>query len=468
MVFSSITFLFYFLPCVLVLYYLVPSSMKNLILFFSSLFFYAWGEPVYVSIMLFSTVLDYCCGRLIEKFRGRKLDKFILLLSICTNLGMLGIFKYNGMITRIIYRIFHYTVHFHLALPVGISFYTFQTMSYTIDVYRGKVPAQKNIVNFGTFVSLFPQLIAGPIVRYEEIAKELTGRSHSKDQFADGIRRFVCGLAKKVLLANNIGMLWETISDRCIHGQGSVCMAWIGLIAYGFQVYYDFSGYSDMAIGLGSMFGFHFPDNFRYPFCAKNITDFWRRWHMTLGGWFRDYVYIPLGGNRCGKFRQIVNIFIVWFLTGLWHGASWNFVFWGLYFGMLLFLEKTILLRVLNKLPGIVQHGYASFLITISWVLFAFPDRGNLFKYFSVMFGRGNVPVLNQECLYLVISYVTVLILCIFGAGPFMKNMYEKAKGKLPVWSITTVELGAIMMAMLVCMIYLVSSTYNPFLYFRF
>lgn len=287
--------------------------MKNLILFFVSLFFYAWGEPVYVSIMLFSTVLDYCCGRLIEKFRGRKLDKLILLLSICTNLGMLGIFKYNGMITRTIYRIFHYTVHFHLALPVGISFYTFQTMSYTIDVYRGKVPAQKNIINFGTFVSLFPQLIAGPIVRYEEIAKELTERSHSKEQFADGIRRFVCGLAKKVLLANNIGMLWETVSDRCIHGQGSVCMAWIGLLTYGFQVYYDFSGYSDMAIGLGSMFGFHFPDNFRYPFCAKSITDFWRRWHMTLGGWFRDYVYIPLGGNRCGKFRQIVNIFIVWF-----------------------------------------------------------------------------------------------------------------------------------------------------------
>lgn len=469
MVFSSITFLFYYLPVMLLVYYIAPKAWKNGILFLGSLIFYAWGEPVYVGIMIFSSLLDYCCGRGVEKFRGRAGAKIFLLISICVNLGMLGFFKYSGMAARFLDRLTGLSISVpSLALPIGISFYTFQTMSYTIDVYRGKFDAQKNFISFGAYVSLFPQLIAGPIVRYETIAAELENRVCTPEKFAYGIRRFICGLMKKVLLANNIGMLWETVSESCLNGQGSVLMGWFGLIAYGFQIYYDFSGYSDMAIGLGSMFGFTFPENFDHPFCADSITDFWRRWHMTLGGWFRDYVYIPLGGSRKGKMRQMCNLFIVWFLTGLWHGASWNFVSWGLYFGVLLVFEKVFLLKVLQRLPAMIGHIYAVAAITFSWVLFAFTATDKRMQFLSILTGTGGVSFIDQETLYLLTSYAGIMILCILFTGPWMGKLCRWLQKKVASWVYSLVEIPLIFAGLGLCVTYLISSTYNPFLYFRF
>ena len=385
MVFSSLTFLFWFLPGVLSAYFLFPQKAKNTVLFVSSLLFYAWGEPVYVGLMLFSTVLDYCCGLTVEKYRGTVRAKIGLFVSVITNLSLLCFFKYADLLISTLSHILGSTFPLlNLPLPIGISFYTFQTMSYTIDVYRGDARAQKNILSFGAYVSLFPQLVAGPIIRYQTIADQLEERTHSFDKFGAGVRRFICGLGKKVLLANNIGLLWNTISTA---DSLTFVSAWLGIIAFGFQVYFDFSGYSDMAIGLGKMFGFEFSENFNYPYCSKSVTEFWRRWHISLGLWFRDYVYIPLGGNRKGLILQLRNIAIVWLLTGFWHGAAWNYVLWGVFYGVLLIFEKLFLLDILKKAPLLVGHIYTLLCISISWVLFAFETPKKIRTFLHAMSG---------------------------------------------------------------------------------
>ena len=371
--FSSLPFLFGFLPITLVIYFAVPLRWRNLALLLASLVFYGWGEPVYISIMVLSILIDYTHGLLVEKYRSRnKLARWFVAESVLLNLGLLGFFKYWDFFAANLSLIPGISIPaLGLPLPIGISFFTFQTMSYTIDVYRGEAKAQKNIINFGAYVTLFPQLIAGPIVRYQTVADELEHRECTADLFADGVKRFACGVGKKVLLANNIGLLWEAASAQAAP---TVLTAWLGVIAYGFQIYFDFSGYSDMAIGLGRMLGFRFLENFNYPFLADSITDFWRRWHISMGTWFRDYVYIPLGGNKGGLAKQLRNIAIVWLLTGFWHGASWNFVLWGVYFGVLLVAEKLFLLRWLKKLPNPLRHIYALVLVTMSWTFFAFTD----------------------------------------------------------------------------------------------
>lgn len=467
MVFSSLLFLFRFLPIVLVLYFLSPRKLRNTILFLASLVFYSWGEPVYVCIMLFSTIVDYHNGRKVDEYleKGdKKRAKGYLIADVAINLSILGFFKYGDFIIQNINSIFQTQIPLmNLPLPIGISFYTFQTMSYTIDVYRRVAKVQKNIISFGTYVALFPQLIAGPIVQYKDIAKELNHRTEDKDQFAYGIMVFISGLGKKVLLANNIGLLWNAVSSY----KGSeltVLTAWLGALAYAFQIYFDFSGYSDMAIGLGSMFGFKFPKNFYYPYESKSITEFWRRWHISLGSWFREYVYIPLGGNRRGFGIQIRNIVIVWLLTGIWHGASWNFVLWGAYFGVLLIIEKIFLLKYLKRLPSIVQHGYTLFFVLISWVIFAFEDLGSIGSYLKAMFGLNGVGLYNENSLYLLYTNVWVLLILIIGSTQIPKKLAEKYITD----RLFMLKIGFIMGVFLVSVAYLVDASYNPFLYFRF
>ncbi|MBQ5760955.1 MAG: MBOAT family protein, partial [Clostridia bacterium] len=348
MIFSSPLFLVLYLPLVLGIYYISPRRLKNLMLFMASLLFYGWGEPVYVSLMIFSTIVDYTHGMMVDKHRGTKKARYWLMSSILINLSLLGVFKYSGFVVSSLNSLLGTAIPVPaLALPIGISFYTFQTMSYTIDVYRGDAPVQKDIIAFGTYVALFPQLIAGPIVRYLDVAEQMKGRTHSVDKFGEGASRFVCGLSKKVLLANTFGQIWEIM----LNGPRSLVGAWLGIICYALQIYFDFSGYSDMAIGLGKMLGFDFIENFNYPYISRSITEFWRRWHMSLGTWFREYVYIPLGGNRKGPRRQILNMLVVWLATGIWHGAGWNFLFWGLYYFLFLMIEKLFLLKHLNRIP---------------------------------------------------------------------------------------------------------------------
>ena len=464
MLFSSIPFLFYFLPCVFVLYFLVPMRWKNTVLLLASLFFYAWGEPKFVVFMLASIVQGYVLARLVEKYRAdRRRAKLFLTLSLVFSLGLLGYCKYADFFLSG----FNALTGLHIpllrvALPIGISFYTFQTMSYTIDVYRGEAKAQKNIINFGAYVTLFPQLIAGPIVRYQTVADELEHRDCAADLFADGVKRFACGIGKKVLLANNIGLLWEAASAQAAP---TVLTAWLGVIAYGFQIYFDFSGYSDMAIGLGRMLGFRFLENFNYPFLADSITDFWRRWHISMGTWFRDYVYIPLGGNKGGLAKQLSNIAIVWLLTGFWHGASWNFVLWGVYFGILLVLEKLFLLRWLKRLPAVLRHIYALVLVTISWTLFAFTDIGAGFAWLKAMFFG---TLFDSGSLYLLLTYGPMLVICALAATPLGKRCYEKLNSRLGPRALTVVDCGGLLCVLVMAAAYLVSGSYNPFLYFRF
>ena len=471
MVFSSLTFLFLFLPILLLTYYASPGRAKNAVLFFGSLLFYAWGEPVYVVLMVFSTLLDYTCGRLVERYRGTSKQKFGLILSLCGNLGLLFFFKYADFLADALHMVTGLNVPKHgLPLPIGISFYTFQTMSYTIDVYRGKAKMQQNILSFGTYVALFPQLIAGPIVRYRDIAEEIDHRTHSFDRFGEGARRFVTGLAKKVLLANNIGLLWETVLHTEI-AQLTMVSAWLGIVAFGFQIYFDFSGYSDMAIGLGSMLGFTFPENFNYPFISKSVTEFWQRWHISLGAWFRDYVYIPLGGNRRGLAIQLRNIAVVWLLTGFWHGAGWNYILWGAWFCFFLIAEKLFLLRLLSRLPKVCGHIYTQCVLMISWPLFANEDVGRCFSHLRVMFG-GGVRVIDDAACYQFLTYAPLLIVCAIGCTSLMKKAGEKivaflqAPKKQPVLAlcdlVRLVGLSALSLA------YLIGGSYNPFLYFRF
>lgn len=472
MVFSSLIFLFIFLPSVLLVYYICPKKFRNLVLFVSSLIFYAWGEPVYITIMIFSTFFDYINGLLIEKYRQNgqlKSTKIVLINSIVINLAILFFFKYTDFFISNINLVFKTSIPMlNLALPIGISFYTFQTMSYTIDVYRGEVEAQKNIISFGAFVALFPQLVAGPIVRYKTIASQLDGRKESQEQFANGIHRFVIGLGKKVLLANNIGLVWEQISSLNIETL-SVATAWIGAIAFSFQIYFDFSGYSDMAIGLGKMFGFDFLENFNYPYVSKSIAEFWRRWHISLGTWFKEYVYFPLGGNRYGKVKQIRNLLIVWGLTGFWHGASWNFVVWGLYFAVLLIFEKLFLLKYLNQLPKFISHIYTLTFVIFSWVIFAFDDFSKVVLYFKAMFGINNLLV-DNTAIYLFYTNFILFVFLTISSTEFFKNIKNKmiTKHFKNDFKIIALKNLLYVLIFLSSITFLVGDSYNPFLYFRF
>ena len=458
-----------------------------MVLLVASLIFYAWGEPVYVLIMLFSTVFDYTNGILIEHFQKKNCPgkaKVVLIIDLCGNLGILGFFKYADFFIGSLNTITGAGLSLlHIALPIGISFYTFQTMSYTIDVYRKVVPAQHNILNFATYVTLFPQLIAGPIVQYKTVAKELAHRKVSLEDFSEGAFRFSIGLAKKVLLANQIGSLWDAISQ--LH-QMSAATAWLGAIAYSFQIYFDFSGYSDMAIGLGRMFGFHFLENFNFPYMSKTITEFWRRWHISLSSWFREYVYIPLGGNRKGMARQLFNIMVVWMLTGLWHGANWNFVMWGVYYGILLMIEKLFLLKWLNKAPAWIGHIYSMFLVVIGWTIFAQTDMSQLTTYLKAMFGIGVRGVDSDFFYFLSCNAVLLVLLVICSidhrfwlkkliARGSMKNADGEGEKEGSIYNIAvdsvrfTVAKSVIMLVLLiVSFAFLVGDSYNPFLYFRF
>ena len=476
MVFSSLLFLFRFLPIVLILYFITSKLFKNKavcngILFFSSLIFYAWGEPVYVVLMLFSTAVDYTHGLMVERFKSRgrlRAAKITVASSMIINLSLLGFFKYADFLITNINALLGTDIGLlNLALPIGISFYTFQTMSYTVDVYRGDAKAQKNIISFGAYVALFPQLIAGPIVTFKTIAEQLDNRRESFDDFAAGVSRFMTGLGKKVLLANSAGLIWDSVLTMET-GTLPVLTAWIGIIAYSFQIYFDFSGYSDMAIGLGKMFGFHFLENFNYPYMSRSITEFWRRWHISLGTWFRDYVYIPLGGNRCGFPKQIRNICVVWFLTGLWHGANWNFILWGVYFGILLIIEKLFLLNILNKLPKVISHVYTLFIVVISWAIFAIEDMGKLGGYLGAMFGAGG-SLLDENSLYLLITNGLLFVILAVASTDIPKRLASRITAVLGDRPRTAVVQNIVFAAIFVLSTaYLVDASYNPFLYFRF
>lgn len=467
MLFSSISFIYYFLPIVFAIYFTVPYKLKNAVLLLSSLAFYFFGEPIYISLLIFSTLVDYFHSLVIEKHRGERKAKIALISSIVVNVSLLGFFKYYDFFMENINAAFNTDFRLlGLALPIGISFFTFQTMSYTIDVYRGEAKAQTNLLGMGTYITMFPQLIAGPIVRYKTIAEELVDREHSYDHFAYGIGRFVTGLGKKVLIANALGEL-SVIAIGA--DQMSVMFYWLGAIAFSMQIYFDFSAYSDMAIGLGRIFGFHFLENFNYPFVAKSITEFWRRWHISLGTWFRDYVYIPLGGSRNGTGKWIRNVIIVWFLTGFWHGASWNFVIWGLYFGLWLVVEKIWLKEKLDSSPNFIKHFYVLFVVLISFVIFNSSSLASIGTYLKGMFGLLNIPVVNKESLYYLRSYSTLLFVSVIGATPLLKQLYQSLTELPSVNKILSVAQPIFYILLLLMSTgYLVDASFNPFLYFRF
>ncbi|MGN0589157.1 MAG: MBOAT family O-acyltransferase [Ruminiclostridium sp.] len=467
MVFSSLVFIFLFFIGVMLIYYAVPKRFKNLVIFLSGVIFYAWGEPLYILVMLGSTLIDYCAGLLIWKFDKNIVVKRIsLIVSILMNLGLLGVFKYGGFVIDNVNNIFATAFdNPNLPLPIGISFFTFQSMSYTIDMYLGKIKVQKNPITFAAFVNLFPQLVAGPIVRYDDIARELDDRKIDLDCIYSGIIRFITGMGKKVLLANSVGMLWDTVIASDL-GNASLLTVWLGIIAYTLQIYFDFSGYSDMAIGIGRMMGFNFPENFNYPYLSKSVSEFWRRWHMTLGAWFRSYVYIPLGGNRKGKGRTIFNLAVVWAATGIWHGANWTFIVWGTLYGVVIILEKLFLGKVLEKLPSFVGHIYTMLLVMLGWVLFASPNIGTAGAYIATMFGASGI-LIDNTAIYLLINYGFILVFGIFAATDLWKRIVEKLSVKLPTFTnyITPFAKTAVF---LICIAYLADATYNPFLYFNF
>ena len=471
MLFSSITFLFAFLALVLILYFIVPRRLKNPVLLIFSLVFYAWGEAVYIILMLASIAVAYVTGIFADRKRKNASQKgalIALLFAIIWNMGLLVFFKYTDFFISNVNSMFGFSVKLlGLTLPIGISFYSFQTLSYVIDVYRGEVRAQKNIITLGTYVTLFPQLIAGPIVRYQTIEDQLNYRKESVEQFADGVKRFAIGLGKKVILANNIGFLFSEISGTP-QSELSVTASWLGILAYTFQIYFDFSGYSDMAIGLGKMFGFDFLENFNYPYISKSITEFWRRWHISLSTWFRDYVYIPLGGNRKGKLRQCFNIMLVWFLTGFWHGANWNFMMWGVYFGVILLAEKLFLGKALERLPKFLQHIYALIFILIGWGIFAFEDTTQLIGNFKNMFFAGGLPLINEKAVAWLGQYAVTFVILIIASTPLFKKLGEKLTVKAPKLYGWVLEPAAVVGLLIVSTAYLASNSFNPFLYFRF
>ena len=463
MLFTSISFLYYFLPIVIILYFIVPKKFKNFILFLSSIFFYFCGEPIYTFLMIGEIFIAYVGARYLEKHR----KKSIIVSLLAIHIGALGLFKYSDFTINNINQIFGSKIPLlKLALPIGISFYTFQIISYVVDVYRGKVKAQKSFLKLATYVSLFPQLIAGPIVRYETIEKELDNRTSNFENFAYGVRRFVIGLGKKVLIANMLGELCDVFSTT---HEKSVLFYWIFAISYSLQIYFDFSAYSDMAIGLGRMFGFHFLENFNYPYISKSISEFWRRWHMSLSSWFRDYVYIPLGGNRKGTIILVRNIFIVWALTGIWHGANWTFVIWGLMYGIMLIIEKLFLTKHLEKMPSILQRIYVLFTVMISFIIFNANSIGEAWNNIIGLFGANGESLINASTVYYLKSYLVVLVIAIIGSTPLLKNIIEKLKTKTNANKIINL-LEPIAMASILIIVtaYLVDNSYNPFLYFRF
>ena len=461
MLFSSIPFLFYFLPVVLILYFLVPGRFKNLILLVCSLVFYAWGEPKYVLLMIATIGLFYGCGLAIEKCGSRKGKKAWLTVSVVLSLGLLAVFKYADFFLGSVNTALGAQLPLlKLALPIGISFYTFQCLSYTIDVYRGNAQAQKNPIHFGAYVTLFPQLIAGPIVRYVDVARELDHRTHSWNDIALGLRRFLVGLAKKILIANQLG---ELINIFRAADEKSVLFYWIYAIAFTLHIYFDFSGYSDMAIGLGRIFGFHFVENFNYPYISKSVSEFWRRWHISLGSWFRDYVYIPLGGNRVSRGRWVFNILVVWMLTGLWHGAAWNFVLWGLLYAVFLLLEKWV--PGLQKLPTFLRRGYVLLVVVLGFVLFNAESLSQAVSDIGGMFGFGGVPLVTSQTLYYLRSYGVLFAAALIGATPLVKTLARKLEDK-PIGAV--LEPVVLVFLLLVCSAYLVDGSFNPFLYFRF
>lgn len=493
MVFSGQTFLLAFLPIVLILYYLVPKKGKNIVILVSGLLFYAWGEPLYVFVMILSTFIDYTAGRIMDKYDDKpKARRICLLVSILMNLGLLGIFKYsdflvdslNGWfgweITNPFVRLFNAMFSGingeidTLPMPIGISFFTFQSMSYTIDLYRRKIKVQKSAVNFMAFVTLFPQIVAGPIVRYEDVQNELDERTISEDMIGSGISRFITGLGKKVLIADNIGALWDSVKALDV-GSLSAATAWLGILAFTFQIYFDFSGYSDMAIGLGKMMGFNFPENFNYPYMSKSISEFWRRWHMTLGGWFKSYVYFPLGGSRKGLPRTVVNLLIVWTITGIWHGASWNFMLWGAYFGVLIVLEKLFLGKWLEKAPGFVSWLYTFVLVAIGWVMFDIVPKGTvdfgevfglIFGYVGAMFGANGL-LSDSFAVNAMVNYGVIFALAIIGSSDVLKRISKLIKEKAPtgmLYGYPIIQTGVLLMSIA----FITTSSYHPFLYFNF
>lgn len=468
MLFSSIVFLFTFLPAVVILYYLLPVRFRNVILLLASLVFYAWGEPVYLFLMLLSILFNYFSGLDIARnLQDKRAAKRSLVFNLIINLAVLGFFKYEGFVLDTLNGILPVHISYHaLPLPIGISFYTFQILSYIIDVYRGNVKVQTNLPNFALYVTMFPQLIAGPIVQYADVDEQLASREVSRTKFGEGSMYFIRGLAKKVLLANTSGMIFTEVSGLA-KGNIAVMTAWLGAFAYMFQIYFDFSGYSDMVIGLGKMFGFEFNMNFNYPYVSKSITEFWRRWHISLSSWFRDYVYIPLGGNRVSKIKHIRNLLIVWFLTGLWHGAAWNFVAWGLYYGVILIIEKYLLSPVLDRLPDVVRHIYSIVLVVIGWVLFFSSSFGQAADYIRVMFGAGAHGFADRESMYLLTSNLILWLILIFGSTPLVHFRYEHML-RTKKWNTTIINSVVYVALFIVCIAYLVTETYNPFLYFRF
>ncbi len=461
MLFSSIPFLYYFLPAVLITYFLVPGSLKNAVLLLFSLVFYGWGEPKLLILMIFTISVFYFCGLAISRAEGQKWKKLWLTVSVVISLGLLGLFKYADFFISSFNAVTGLSLPLlKLALPVGISFYTFQCLSYTIDVYRGSAQVQKDPIAFGAYVTLFPQLIAGPIVRYVDVAKELKSRSHSWENIAYGLRRFLIGLSKKVILADNFALLLKLFRES---GEPSVLFYWMYAIGFALNVYFDFSGYSDMAIGLGRLFGFHFLENFNYPYMSRSITEFWRRWHMSLGSWFRDYVYIPLGGNRVSRGRWVFNILVVWMLTGAWHGAAWNFVLWGLLYAVFLLLEKWV--PALQKLPDLLRRGYVLLIVLLGFVLFNAETISQAGSDIAALFGFGGLPGVTPETLYYLRSYAFLFVLGFVGSTPCVKLAARKVAATKagPV-----LEMLMLIGLLLVCTGYLVDGSFSPFLYFRF
>ena len=465
MLFSSIPFLYYFLPAVLIVYFLAPRCLKNTVLLLFSLVFYGWGEPKYVVLMVASIAMFYGCGLAIGKAKEQKWKKFWLIVSVVVSLSLLGVFKYADFFVSSVNAATGLSIPLlRLALPIGISFYTFQCLSYTIDVYRGNAAVQYNPISFGAYVSLFPQLIAGPIVRYVDVARELESRTHSWEKISLGLRRFIIGLAKKIIIADNFAVLMKLFRES---GEQSVLFYWMYAIAFTMNIYFDFSAYSDMAIGLGKIFGFHFVENFNYPYISRSIQEFWRRWHMSLGSWFRDYVYIPLGGNRVSKGRWVFNTLVVWMLTGLWHGAAWNFVLWGLLYAALLLFEKFV--PAVSRLPRVLSHVYVMLMVTLGFVLFNAESLSQVASDVGGMFGFAGVPLVNQETLYYLASYGVLFIAGFIGATPIVRNTAKKLSEHPKTSRIVAVLEPVFLLALLlICTAYLVDGSFSPFLYFRF
>lgn len=470
MLFSSITFLFIFLPVTLALYFIVPHKFRNIIMLIASLIFYAWGEPVYIILMLLSILLNYICGLDIYHKEGdpQKARRSLIFAVVC-NLLLLGFFKYYGFVLDSLNAVLPVDIPYReLPLPIGISFYTFQALSYIIDVYRKEVRPQKNILYFAMYISMFPQLIAGPIVRYIDIEEQLKNRTVTMRKFGQGAEYFIIGLAKKVILANSVGQVFDQISGLQM-GSFSVLTAWVGCVSFAFQIYFDFSGYSDMAVGLGKMFGFEFRRNFDYPYTSSSITEFWRRWHISLSTWFREYVYIPLGGNRCTQSRQIMNLLVVWMLTGLWHGSAWNFLFWGLYYGLLLVLEKFVWGKALERLPDVVRHIYSIVLVLIGWVFFFSPSLGYAVRYLSAMFGAGASAFIDKQALYFILTHWLLYAVAVLGSSAAGYSLIRRFVGVFDDNRAKKTAAGMVYIGMfLISIAYLVTESFNPFLYFRF